>query len=85
MSWPLEIILRSVVFVMLAALSLVGALLVGYGSAVNRQRTWLHNLVFAAILTVTIYVIVDFELPRVGLIRVDNADQMLIDLREGMR
>ena len=75
----------AIVFVMLAALSLVGALLVGYGSSVNRQRTWLHNLVFAAILTVTIYVIVDFEFPRVGLIRVDDADQMLIDLREGMR
>ena len=74
-----------VVFVMLAALSLVGALLVGYGTSVNRQRTWLHNLVFAAILTLTIYVIVDFEFPRVGLIRVDDADQMLIDLREGMR
>ena len=75
----------AVVFVMLAALSLVGALLVGYGSSVNRHRTWLHNLVFAAILTLTIYVIVDFEFPRVGLIRVDDADQMLIDLREGMR
>ena len=70
---------------MLAALSLVGALLVGYGTSVNKQRTWLHKLVFAAILTVTIYVIVDFEFPRVGLIRVDAADQMLIDLRESMR
>ena len=70
---------------MLAALSLVGALLVGYGTSVNRQRTWLHNLVFAAILTMTTYVIVDFEFPRVGLIRVDAADQMLIELRESMR
>ena len=75
----------AIVFMMLAALSLVGALLVGYGSSVNRQRTWLHNLVFASILTLTIYVIVDFEFPRVGLIRVDDADQMLINLRASMR
>ena len=74
-----------VIFMMLVVLSLVGALLVGYGTAANKHRTWLHTLVFAAFLTTTIYIIVDLELPRLGLIRVDAADQVLSDLRESMR
>ena len=74
-----------VVFIMLVALAVVGALLVGYGSSINKQRTWLHTLVFAVILSLTIYVIIDLEFPRLGLIRVDSADQVLTDLRAGMR
>jgi hypothetical protein len=31
--------------------------------------------------SLTVYVIVDLEFPRLGLIRVDAADQVLIDLR----
>ena len=74
-----------VVFIMLAALAVVGALLVGYGTSVNKQRSWLHTLVFAVILAMTTYVIIDLEFPRLGLIRVDVADQVLSDLRASMR
>jgi hypothetical protein len=73
-----------IIFMMLAVLSLVGALLTGYGTSVNRRRSWLHTIVFAAILSVTIYVIVDLEFPRLGLIRVEAADQVLVDLRASM-
>jgi hypothetical protein len=75
----------AVVFLMLAVLSLVGSLLVGYGISANRRRSWLHTIVFAGILTVTTYVIVDLEFPRLGLIRVDSADQVLVELRASMR
>ncbi len=74
-----------IIFIMLAVLSVVGALLVGYDTSENKRRNWLHTLVFAAILVVTTYVIVDLEFPRAGLIRVDYADQVLIELRESMR
>jgi hypothetical protein len=74
-----------VVFLMLGALALVGALLVGYGTSVNRQRTWLHTLVFAVFLAITTYVIIDFEFPRLGLVRVDSADEVLVELRASMR
>jgi hypothetical protein len=74
-----------IVFIMLAALSVVGALLVGYGTSINKQRRWLHTLVYAVILSLTVYVIVDLEFPRLGLIRVDSADQVLTDLRSSMR
>ena len=74
-----------VVFLMLGGLVLVGALLVGYGSSANKDPSWFHMIVFAAILSVTIYVIIDLEYPRLGLIRVDGADQVLIELRESIR
>jgi hypothetical protein len=36
-------------------------------------------MVFAVALTVTVFVIRDLEYPRLGLIRVDAADQLLIE------
>lgn len=74
-----------VIFLLLSGLSLVGALLVGYGTSPNKDRSWLHTVVFAAILSLTVYVIVDLEFPRLGLIRVDAADQVFIELRKSMQ
>jgi hypothetical protein len=34
---------------------------------------------------VTVYVIIGLEYPRVGLIRVDAVDQVLVDLQESMK
>jgi hypothetical protein len=42
-------------------------------------------IVFAAMTAVTVYVILDIEYPRLGLIRVDTADQVLVELRESMK
>ena len=36
-------------------------------------------------LSLTVYVIVDLEFPRYGLIRVDAADEVLNDLRKSMQ
>lgn len=74
----------AIVFLLLGGLSLVGALLVGYGMSVNKQRSWLHLGVFAAIMSLAIYVIVDLEFPRLGLIQVSDADQVLVELRKSM-
>jgi hypothetical protein len=75
----------SAVFLLLGGLSLVGALLVGYGTSPNKHRSWFHTVLFAAILSLTVSVIVDLEFPRLGLIRVDAADQVLLDLRRSMQ
>jgi hypothetical protein len=58
------------------------------GPGVDRWRpsTYsVHMLAFAAIMAVTVYVILDLEYPRLGLIRVDAADQVLVDLRDSMK
>jgi len=74
----------SVIFLMLAAVALIAATLIGYGMAGGRSRNWLHILGFGIVMTLTVYVIIDLEYPRFGFIRVDAADQMLLDLRATM-
>jgi hypothetical protein len=73
-----------VVFIMLIMASLISALLAGFGMAGSRTLSWLHIAAFAVVLSMTVYVILDMEYPRVGLIRVDQADQMLQDVRNAM-
>ena len=75
----------TVVFLLLGGLCLVGALLVGYGMSTNAARSWFHPVIFAAILSLTVYVIVDLEFPRLGLIRIDAADQVMVDLAKSMQ
>ena len=72
------------IFVMLFVLSLASALLAGYGMAASRVRSWVHMVGFAAVLAVAVYVILDIEFPRLGLIRVQAFDQALVELRESM-
>jgi hypothetical protein len=74
----------AIIFVMLSALALAGATLVGYGMSGGKKRGWLHMVSFAAVMAVTVYVILDIEYPRLGLIRVDVIDQVLVDLRQSM-
>jgi len=73
-----------ILFVMLGALALMSALLAGHGMAAGGQRSWVHVLCFATIVAATIYVIVDMEYPRFGMIRVDAVDQVLKELRQSM-
>jgi hypothetical protein len=74
----------AVVYVLLLALAFASALLAGYGVGEVHARHWLHSSIFAAILTITLYVIVDFEHPRMGSVRVDNFDSLLGDARKSM-
>jgi hypothetical protein len=73
-----------VVFIMLIAVALVCAMLAGYDQAEAETRNWLHIAGFALIMTITRYVIVDLEYPRIGFIRIDSADHLLLDLRQTM-
>jgi hypothetical protein len=74
-----------IIFILLATLALVCSLLAGFGMAEGRARSWIHILAFALVLTVTVYVIIDMEYPRVGLIRIEHFDQTLVDVRATMR
>lgn len=74
-----------VIFVMLVALALAAALLAGYGMATAKTRSWPHVLGFAAAVAAALYVILEIEYPRLGLIRVDAFDEVLVGLRELMK
>jgi hypothetical protein len=74
-----------IVYLLLFCLGLVCSLLAGYRMAIGPHRSWLHILGFAIITVVIVYVALDIEYPRTGLIRLESADQLLVELREGMR
>jgi hypothetical protein len=74
----------AVVFVMLFGLAMAASLLAGYGMTGSKVRSWFHMLGFALVVAVSVYVILDLEYPRLGLIRVDAFDQALVDLRQSM-
>jgi hypothetical protein len=75
----------AIIYAMLVILALVSGGLAGYAMSSDTRVQRTHSIAFAAVLTVTIYVIVDLEFPRAGLIRIDAADQLLVDVREWMR
>jgi hypothetical protein len=73
-----------VVYAMLVGLALAAALLAGYRSAADRAPGWLHQIGFGAIVALTVYVILEMEYPRLGFIRIDAIDQLLISARAAM-
>ncbi len=74
-----------IIYGMLGLLALACSLLAGYAMAGTRKRSAVHGLGFPLILMLTVYVILDLEFPRAGLIRIDAVDQVLTDVRRSMR
>ena len=74
-----------IIFAMLFGLALASALLAGHGMAGDTARSWLHIVSFAVIITATVYVILDLEFPRRGVIRVTAFDRALVELLETMQ
>ncbi len=73
-----------IIFVMLAALILACALFAGYDMGGRPRFHSLHAVAFAIVLSVTVYVIIDVEYPRLGLIRISDSDTVLVRLRASM-
>jgi hypothetical protein len=70
----------------LLVLTMVCSLMIGQGLARRRGPSiLLHTFGFAVVLTVTMYVIIDLDHPRVGLIRIDYVDQALTDVLNSMK
>jgi hypothetical protein len=64
---------------MLCVMSLSGAVLMGIHSA-RSPRSKLHIAMFAGVITFSVYVILDLNQPRKGLIRIDTIDQTMKEL-----
>jgi hypothetical protein len=60
------------------------AFLVGYEMGASEARSWPHVVILAALLSFTLYVILNFEYPRLGLIRVDDFDTLIVQVRASM-
>ena len=74
----------AIVFVMLFSVALLSAFLAGYAMAGRAKRSWAHIVSFSTAVALTFYVIVDIEYPRRGLVRVEDFDQALVELRQKM-
>jgi hypothetical protein len=73
------------IYLLLTLLALLTAMLAGFGMAPCGRPSRLRVHGFALMFTLTVYVTLDMEYPRYGLIRVDSADQLLIDARRSMQ
>ena len=72
-----------IIYMMLIGLSLVSALLAGYQSADEVDP--IHRFGFATNIALTIYVIFEIEYPRLGLVRIDTIDQLIVNVRASMK
>jgi hypothetical protein len=81
----LESYMPELIFWLLVCVTLMGAVLAGHAMARRARRSWLHMVLFSAIISLTISVMFDFNYPRYGLIRVDAADKALLQLRDSMQ
>ena len=61
---------------MLGLLLLACSFLAGVGLGVGKLRNWSHGLAFVLVMTPAVYVILDFEFPRVGLIRIRGFEEV---------
>ncbi len=80
----LETYMPKLVFWLLVGVVLMSGILAGHAMARRPRRSWLHMLLFSAIISLTITVGFDFNYPRYGLIRIDAADRLLLQLRDSM-
>ena len=77
--------LPSLIIALLVVVTLLSGLLAGYAMAKCQQRSWLHVLVYAATVALTVYTILDLDYPRFGLIRLEGADSAMHQLRDSIR
>src|SRR6476660_9193440 len=74
-----------IVYALLFGLGLISALLAGFRMSSGQHRSWLHILGFTVLTVIIVYVMLDVEYPRAGLIRLESADQVLVNLRDHMK
>ncbi len=71
-------------YLFLGFLALTCACLVGVKLAGSERGTLLHEVIYALVMTAALYIIIDFEFPRIGTIRIDQIDALLVAQREAM-
>jgi hypothetical protein len=74
----------AIITVLLLGLVLASSLLAGAAMAHPHSRGWVHMTCFALVMSISVYMIMDLEYPRLGLIRIDAVDEVLVGLRSSM-
>lgn len=74
-----------VIYVLLLVLALASALIAGHGLTSGKRRNWVSMAGYAAATAISLYLILDLEFPRIGLIRLDKEDRMLVEALDAMK
>ncbi|MBR8831249.1 MAG: hypothetical protein Cpurp_08600 [Chlorogloea purpurea SAG 13.99] len=74
----------AIVYILLFGLAIISAFLVGQDMAVNKTRPLLYMVTFCVTISGITYIILDLENPRLGLIRIDSGDEVLVEVLDKM-
>lgn len=77
--------LPALIFFLLVSVALLSGLLAGYAMEKRKHRSLFHMVLYAAVVAITVYAILDLDYPRSGTIRLDTADKALLQLRDSIR
>jgi hypothetical protein len=75
----------ALIFLMLAISAFASAVFVGYALGSSPKRNWMYMLGSAATVAAAMYVIIELEYPRLGLLRANSIDKALVELRTTMK
>ncbi len=73
-----------IIFALLIGVALLGALLAGYDIGERGNGSLLYLISYALVMAVTVYIIIDLEFPRLGFIRLDSFDKVLMQVYTNM-
>lgn len=76
--------LHQVIFLLLIVVALLSAFITGYGTASRKRWLSVHIIAYSIIMSATIYIILDIEFPRYGIIKASGLDAMLVDVKNTM-
>jgi hypothetical protein len=77
--------LPPLIFGLSISVALLSGLIAGYDMARRKSRSWFHGLLYAVVISITIFTVLDLDYPRFGLIRLTAADTALTQLRDSIR
>jgi hypothetical protein len=74
-----------IVYILLFTLALASAFLVGQDMSVNEKRPLFYMAVFCLTISGITYIILDLENPRLGVVRIELGDKVLVETLESMQ
>lgn len=72
------------VIIMFALITIICSILSGFRMAKDGQFSWKYALLFSLTISFTLYIILDFEYVRVGMIQLDSFEDILIETKENI-
>jgi hypothetical protein len=74
-----------IIFVVLIGIALACSVMAGIAMGAAPGRNWFYTIVYAAVVALTIYIIIEIEYPRAGFIRLNLNDDVLITTLDQVR